>query len=180
MSWRMRQAAQRLWSGGIVAYPTEAVYGLGCDPFNQRAVQHLLELKQRPASKGLILLASDFDQIEACLDLTPALRQRLLAAWPGPVTWVTPANPELPDWLTVNGSVAVRVTAHPLAAALCRAFGGPLVSTSANPGGKRPARNPLNVRRYFPNADLLILHGETGGENRPTAIYNALNGKQLR
>lgn len=178
--WHLRQAARQLWLGGIVAYPTEAVYGLGCDPFNEHAVQRLLDLKQRPASKGLILLASDFAQIEPCLDLTPAMRKRMLATWPGPTTWIAPASPELPDWLVINGTVAVRVTAHPLAAALSRAFAGPIISTSANPSGRRPARNPLTVLRYFAKSDVLILHGSTSGANRPSAIYDAASGERRR
>lgn len=178
--WQLRQAIKQLRTGGIVAYPTEAVYGLGCDPFNQEAVRQLQELKRRPSGKGVILLASDFSQIAPCLELTPAMRDHMLASWPGPVTWVAPASPAVPDWLSVAGGVAVRVTAHPLAGALCRAFGGPLVSTSANPSSQRPARDPLTVLRYFADSAVLILHGTTGGEQRPSAIYDAASGARYR
>nr|MDQ2696242.1 Sua5/YciO/YrdC/YwlC family protein [Pseudomonadota bacterium] len=125
---RLRQAARILRQGGVIAYPTEAVYGLGCDPRNRRAVQRLLEIKRRPPAKGLILIAADLAQLEPFIDPLPPDRRRLLdAAWPGPVTWLVPAR-RAPVWLRGNHpTLAVRVTAHPLAAALCRAFGGAVV-----------------------------------------------------
>jgi L-threonylcarbamoyladenylate synthase len=178
--WPLRRAARRLQEGGIVAYPTEGVYGLGCDPFDAHAVERLFVLKRRPLHKGLILLAADFSQIEAFLEVTPAMRDRLLATWPGPVTWIVPVTKEMPDWLVRDGTVAVRVSAHPLAAALCRAFGGPIVSTSANPSGRPPARNALQTRRYFPRREAFVLTGATGGLNRPTPIYDARSGQRLR
>ncbi|TAN46999.1 MAG: tRNA threonylcarbamoyladenosine biosynthesis protein RimN [Methylococcaceae bacterium] len=178
--WQLRLTVRRLNAGGIIAHPTEAVYGLGCDPCNERAVQRLLALKTRPAHKGLILLAGDFVQIQPYLNIPPERYAQLLSSWPGPVTWVVPASSRLPSWLGVDGTIAVRVTAHPLSAALCRAFGGPLISTSANPGGKRPARDALSVRRYFPEANVLIVHGTTGGAARPSAIYDAVSGARLR
>jgi L-threonylcarbamoyladenylate synthase len=156
------------------------VYGLGCDPFDAQAVERLFDLKRRPQHKGLILLAADFAQIEAFLDLTPVMRERLLATWPGPVTWIVPVTKKMPDWLVRDGTVAVRVSAHPLAAALCRAFGGAIVSTSANPSGRPPARNALQTRRYFPDEKVLVLSGATGGLNRPTPIYDARSGQRLR
>lgn len=177
--WPLRRAARRLQEGGIVAYPTEGVYGLGCDPFNPEAVERLFDLKRRPQHKGLILLAADFSQIEPFLDLTPAMRDKLLATWPGPVTWIVPVTKEMPEWLARDGTVAVRVTAHPHAAALCRAFGGAIVSTSANPSGRPPARNAIHVRRYF-GKEVFVLAGATGGLNRPTPIYDARSGQRLR
>ena len=128
---------------------------------------------RRLTAKGLILIASDFRQLAAYLQpLGANPRRRVLATWPGPVTWLLPARPETPWWLTgKHGTLAVRVTAHPLAAALCAAAGGALVSTSANPSGLRPARSALRVRRMFGNGVDFILHGATGGRRgpRPTA-----------
>lgn len=178
--WPQRLAARRLCEGGIVAYPTEGVYGLGCDPFNANAVERLFALKRRPPHKGLILLAADFAQVEAYLDLTPELRDRLRATWPGPVTWIVPAKPDLPDWLTRDGAVAVRVSAHPPAAGLCRAFGGAIVSTSANESGRPPARNALQARRHFSANAVFVFAGPTGGLGRPTPIYDALSGRRRR
>jgi len=180
--WRLREAARVIHSGGILAYPTEAVYGLGCDPLDGDAVQRLLTLKVRPASKGLILIAADFNQLRPFIgQLEAPLMQRVLNSWPGPNTWILPAAEYLPDWLTgSHDSLAVRVTDHPVAAALCRSCDSPLVSTSANPSGYRPARTALTVRRFFPAGVDLIISGPLGAEGRPTRIRNATNGRLVR
>ena len=167
--------------GGVVAYPTEAVFGLGCDPLNKTAVHHLLALKQRPVSKGLILIAAEFSQLQHyVVELSPEQRLKLKLSWPGAVTWLIPARPQTPRWLRGNhAALAVRVTAHPVAAALCRLFGGPIVSTSANIAGRPPARNPLQVHLRCPGTDL-ILHGATSGLERPTPIQDAITGEAIR
>src|SRR5690606_32756593 len=118
------------------ACPTEAVWGLGCDPWNGLAVDRLLALKQRPMKKGLILVAADISQFSELLyDLPEDWQATLKASWPGPNTWLVPHRGRLPGWITgQHASVALRVTDHPLLAELC-ALTGPLVSTSANPSG---------------------------------------------
>lgn len=180
--WHIKLAALTIQGGGIVAYPTEAVYGLGCDPDNAEAVQRLLTLKQRPMHQGLILIAARFEQLHAYLrPLTSELRERVIPTWPGPVTWLLPARPETPPWLRGrHQTLAVRVTAHPLAAALCEAAGTPLVSTSANLSGRPPARNALGVRRIFGDQLDYILPGESGGLDKPTEIRDGLTGRQIR
>ena len=181
MSLQLRLAARVVLGGGIVAYPTEGVFGLGCDPLDAEAVFRLLALKERAVEKGLILIASDFEQLAGYLQpLGAAPRRRVLATWPGPVTWLLPARPETPWWLTGDhDTLAVRVTAHPLAAALCAAARGPVVSTSANPRGLPPARSALRVRRMFGKGVDYILHGATGGRKGPTQI-RSLDGATVR
>jgi len=180
--WHIRQAVRAIHGGGVIAYPTEAVFGLGCDPLDAQAVMRLLALKGRPAKKGLILIASSLEQLQPYLaPLTPALKRKLGATWPGPVTWLLPVRPETPWWLTGDhDTLAVRVTAHPLAAELCRAAGTPLVSTSANPAGHRPARDALAVQRMFGDGLNYILHGATSGQNRPSEIRDARTGTVVR
>jgi len=177
----LRRASRVLRAGGVIAYPTEAVYGLGCDPLNRTAVERLLAIKQRPVEKGLILVASRFDQLTPFVQVPDdTVMRRLRDTWPGPVTWLLPANPATPRWLRGrHASLAVRVTAHPLAAALCDAFGGPIVSTSANASGRPPARTALQARLRCPGVDLVV-HGATGGLTRPTAIRDAYSGETLR
>ncbi len=179
--WRLSQAVRHLRRGGVIAYPTEGVFGLGCDPCDEGAVAEILVLKGRPASKGLILIAADFDQLLPFVSVPPAaVLKRILASWPGPVTWILPAAPRVPAWLTGGRStLACRVTDHPVAARLCRAFGRPLVSTSANPTGRPPARSLLQVRRYF-GRRVLVIPGPLGGLEGPTPIYDALTGRCLR
>ncbi|MDH5178913.1 MAG: L-threonylcarbamoyladenylate synthase [Gammaproteobacteria bacterium] len=182
MSDRIAQATSILQQGGVIAYPTEAVYGLGCDPNRLDAVQRILDLKQRPAEKGLILVAADFSQLEAwLLPLEPAIRQRVLAAWPGPVTWLCPVRPEVSPLVRgTHATLAVRVSAHPLVQSLCKAFGGPLISTSANISDQPAARSAAEVQTIFGEQLDLIVEGELGESARPTEIRDALTNTIIR
>lgn len=177
----LRCAVNALRTGGVIAYPTEAVWGLGCDPFDEQAVRRLLALKQRAEAKGLIIIAADVRQIGPWLGaLTPAQQRDVLATWPGPYTWVVPA-PDAPTWLRGrHTSLALRVSAHPGVQALCHAWGGPLVSTSANLSGRPPARDPLELRRQFGDGLGYILPGRLGGDAKPTEIRDAVTGVVLR
>lgn len=179
---QLREAARVLRNGGLIAYPTEAVYGLGCDPLNPAAVLRLLALKRRPLEKGVILIAAEFTQLLPFIGVLPdALEKKVCATWPGPVTWLLPVDDTVPRWLRGgHDSLAVRVTAHPAAAALCRAFGGAIVSTSANIGGQAPARSPLAVQRIFGRQLGGILHAPLGGLDRPTAIRDGRSGRLVR
>ncbi len=178
---RLRLARRVVRAGGVVAYPTEAVWGLGCDPADRVAVETIFDLKGRSAAKGLILVAADLDQLEPWLQpLQGEARSRVLATWPGPVTWLLPARPGVPGWLRGGyPTLAVRVSAHPVVQALCRIVGGPLVSTSANRSGSRPARSALDVRRIFGTGVDLVIPGELGGRERPSEIRD-LSGRVLR
>ncbi len=174
---------QQLREENVIAYPTEAVFGLGCDPDSETAVERLLALKQRPREKGLILIAADFQQLEPYVDisaLSDIQRQTIFASWPGPVTWVLPAKTVTPDWLTGRfTSLAVRVSDHPLVKQLCLVFGKPLVSTSANLSGQPPCRTAREVAEQF-GEGFPVLNGEVGGRLNPSEIRDALTGEMLR
>lgn len=177
------QAAREILSrGGVIAYPTEAVYGLGCDPANPEAVQRLLALKHRSWRKGLILIAAELDDLAPWIaPLTADIRERVTSTWPGPVTWLLPAADDSPAFVRgAHDTVAVRVTAHPVAARLCRNWGGALVSTSANPGGGEPARDAAAVRALFGDSIDLVIEGDVGGLGQPTPIRDARTGKTIR
>jgi len=177
----LRRAANILRSGGVVAYPTESVFGLGCDPLEMPAVSRILEMKSRPIEAGLILLAATPEQLAAYIAPTPEERERMLAAWPGPVTWVVTAAQGVPEWITGGrDTIAVRVTAEPLAAALCAAAGTAVISTSANRRGRPPARSSLQVRMRLGSQVDYVLPGEVGGRERPTEIRDASSGHVLR
>jgi len=171
-------AARALRHGKIVAYPTEGVYGLGCDPRQRAAVARLLKLKRRRWQKGLILIAADPAQLAPYVADLPDIARR---TWPGPHTWLVPARPDCPRWLRgVHELIAVRITAHPLAAGLCRTAGMALVSTSANRAGAVPARFARDVRRRLGHRVDYVLAGRVGARKRPTPIRNALTGASLR
>ncbi len=177
-------AVAALRAGGVIAYPTEAVFGLGCDPRNSSACERLFALKQRPPTQGVLLIAATFDQVESFIDhaATPAQAiARARASWPGPHTWIFPRAADVPPWIAgTHAGIALRVTAHPPAAALCGAFGAALVSTSANRHGAAPALSADDVRRAF-GADLdAILNGNVGGLERPTPIRDAISGAIVR
>ncbi|WP_261843033.1 Sua5/YciO/YrdC/YwlC family protein [Aliamphritea ceti] len=181
--WHLRQAARAMHHGGVIAYPTEAVWGLGCDPYNLTAVQHLLAMKRRPMHKGLILVASDTQQIEVLLaSLTDTQREKVLATWPGPVTWVLP-DPAgvIPSWIKGDhSSVAVRVSAHLGVKALCETFGSFVVSTSANYASQEPARDKLKVNINFKCELAYVLPGELGSMAQPTQIRSLETDMLLR
>ena len=181
-SWQLKQAVRAIRSGAIVAYPTESVFGLGCDPDNMAAVWRLLALKQRPVDKGLILIAASYKQLLPYIaTVDDDVEKKVLASWPGPVTWLLPARPGVSPLLRgTHRSIAVRVSAHPVASALCSALGHPLVSTSANIAGGRPARDVLAVRRIFGDSVDYIVPGQVGGQERPTEIRDALTDKVVR
>lgn len=159
-------------AGGVVACPTEGVWGLSCDPGNEDAVLRLLDLKQRPVDKGLILVGYDMSQFDWLLrGLDRAATSKLQLSWPGPTTWLVPHRGRVPRWITGEfDTVAVRVTAHATMAALSRAFGGPLVSTSANLAGQQPAREQFQVWRYFGDGLDGVVPGRLGGGAGPTTI----------
>jgi L-threonylcarbamoyladenylate synthase len=181
-SWHLRPALLALRNGGIVAYPTEAVWGLGCEPQNERAVDRLLALKRRDWRKGLILIASDFSQLEPYIVMPSRnAMKRAMETWPGPATWVFPASEYAPLWVTGDqDSIAVRITAHPVASAVCAAYGGAIVSTSANRSGREPARSATEVRLQFPRGIDALVPGALGGLERPTTIRHVASGMILR
>ena len=146
-----RRIAAYIRRGGLIAYPTEPCYGLGCDRDNRTAVLRLLRLKQRPQRKGLILIAASYRQVARYLQpLTQAQQRQLHEAGEQAVTYLMPAHHSVPRWLRgAHGTLAVRLTAHPLAAQLCRSANSALVSTSANRSGQRPAKNYPQIPPLF-------------------------------
>ena len=180
-SWRIRQAVKALEQGGVIAYPTESVFGLGCDPWDEDAVMKLLTIKQRAWEKGLILIAADFNQLQDFIQpLSNELLTQLEKTWPGPVTWLLPAKADIPTYLCgQHRTIAVRVTAHKQTADLCRSFKSAIVSTSANLAGLPPAKTTHDVRWSIPDLDY-VLPGLCSGSTTPSEIRDAQTGKRIR
>ncbi|WP_410007634.1 Sua5/YciO/YrdC/YwlC family protein [Pseudoalteromonas holothuriae] len=171
-------------AGGIICYPTEAVFGLGCDPDNEKSVTQLLNVKQRDISKGLILIADNYGQCLSYVDdakIPMDKRADIFSSWPGPVTWLLPAKASTPKWLTGrNDTIAIRISAHPVVKALCQKLGKPLVSTSANISGQEPVHSLLQARQTFGEQIACFVAGDLGGNSAPSQIKHALSGATIR
>lgn len=182
--WQLTTALKALYQGKTIAYPTEAVWGLGCDPFNQQAVYRLLNTKNRPPEKGLILVAANADQIAPLLaPLSESQKNQLTQLAPNgrATTWLIPHYDSIPRWVTgEHDTVAVRISRHPVVHALCLAFGGMIVSTSANPASFRPALNQLQARCYFGRRIGAYVPGAVGKDAMPSQIRHLLTGEVLR
>ncbi|WP_298444539.1 L-threonylcarbamoyladenylate synthase [uncultured Ferrimonas sp.] len=178
------EAGLQIEQGGVIAYPTEAVFGLGCDPMNQAAVERLLQIKQRPVEKGLILVAASYGQLRPFVDeskLSDARRRDILERWPGPYTWVMPAKAGVPKWLTGQfDTLAVRVSDHPVVQDLCCAAGMPVVSTSANLTGQPALTDGHQVSEQLGHLLDGVVMGQVGGNLAPSTILDAQTGAILR
>lgn len=178
------QALNALNRGEVIAYPTEGVFGVGCDPDNSDAVRKLLQLKQRPEEKGLILIAADYEQLVPYIDesqLTEEQLARVKQSWPGPVTWIMPRSSRVSSLVSgQHQSIAVRVTDHPLVQKMCHAFAKPLTSTSANLTGQPACLTSEEVYQQFGREQILVLEGKTGGREKPSEIRDAKTLQVLR
>ena len=175
-------AAEQLRAGHVIAYPTEAVFGLGCDPTNETAVRKLLALKGRHESAGLVLIASDFSQLLPWIaDASSSLTDKAMQTWPGPVTWLFPRANNVPNFVAgEHETIAVRITAHQPSRDLCDAFGSALISTSANHTSAAPARSAADVDDYFGQSLGGILAGPLGDGGKPSEIRDLLTGAIIR
>lgn len=175
-------AAALLREGGVLAYPTEGVYGLGCDPDNRAAFEKIFAMKRRPPGQGVLLIAADFEQVRDWIgDAPESALARAGEIWPGAHTFIFPRSPRVPEWVAGGHSgIALRVTAHAPSAALCRAFGGPIVSTSANRHGESAARSAADIRAIFGDEPDGVLDAPLGGLDKPTPITDAVTGAIIR
>lgn len=180
----LEQTVVALHQGQVVAYPTEGVFGLGCDPDRPVSIEHLLALKQRDKAKGLILIAGDFAQLAPYVDLTTLSDERqesIFASWPGPVTWVLPVSERTSSWVSGEfNTVAVRVSDHSSVIDLCSAFGKPIISTSANLSGQPSAMTAHEVELQFGDQLAAVLDAPTGGRHKPSQIIDGLTGHVIR
>ncbi|MFP3029304.1 MAG: Sua5/YciO/YrdC/YwlC family protein [Arsenophonus sp.] len=177
ISLSFRNIISELNEGKIIAYPTEAVFGLGCDPDNDKVVRQLLSLKQRSWEKGLILIAENYKQLIPYIDinkLTNLQKEMMLSIESEAITWVVPARKDIPKWLTGKfDSLAVRITNFKLIKKLCFLYGKPLISTSANLNGLSPCRTKEEVIAQF-NGQISVLEGSIAGHKNPSEIRDIM------
>ena len=178
----LARAAAVIRAGGVVAYPVEACFGLGCDPRRPAALRRILRMKRRARAQGMILIADRAGRLAPFVDtFEVACREAMLASWPGRHTWLLPAAPRASRWLRGDhDTVAVRVTAHRGAAELCRLARTALVSTSANRSGRRMLRSAAAVRREFGYEVDCVVDGRIGGAGAPSVIRDGRSGELLR
>lgn len=176
------ELADIIRKGGVIAYPTEAVWGLGCDPFNETAVKRILALKSRPESKGLILIAGAQEELAPWLTtLDSRAAQRLVSINETPTSWVVPDTQITPSWVRgEHQSVAIRLSQHDPVQRLCAAFQGVIVSTSANPAGFDPAMSAEEVDAYFGDKIDAIFHAPLGEALKPSQVRDILTDKLFR
>ena len=175
-----RRASEILLGGGIIAYPTEGVFGLGCLPDDIDAVARILAIKERSPRKGLILIAAHTGQFDTWID--QAVRGALPEPDPRrPVTWIVNPSARVPAVVTGdNPGLAVRITTNPIAAAVCLAVDMPIVSTSANVSGRPVARNSFVLHRNFGHLVDYVVPGECGPASGPSEIRELETGRVLR
>ncbi|CAL4043415.1 Threonylcarbamoyl-AMP synthase [Buchnera aphidicola (Takecallis arundicolens)] len=167
----------------IIAYPTEAVFALGCNPDSDDAIINLLKLKNRSKRKGLILVAASYNQLIPYINecrLSDFQKQKIFSLYSGFITFLVPARSNISNWITgFSNLVAVRVTKHPVVKRLCLYYGKPIISTSANFTGMPESRTVKDVLKYF-GSDIPILDGNIGNFLYPSKIFNILTGEYVR
>lgn len=173
----LNTTVQVLSSGKIIGYPTEGVWGLGCDPDNKLAVARLLKLKGRSEDKGFILVGSKISHLEKYANLN-RYKKTFQSKWPGPHTLIFPTK-IAPEWITGGKqSVALRLSKHKTIVKICEAFEGAIVSSSANVEGEPPAKTPEEVKKNFP--EIFLVKGRTGCLKGPTPIQDVVSKELLR
>ena len=173
----IHKAGRIIRSGGIVSYPTEGVFGLGCLPDDIRAIERILTIKQRSPAQGFILIAANSAQLRHWLDTDLEIPSDALH----PITWIAPASIAVPPWIKgQHDSVAVRVTTHPVAAALCVAADSAIVSTSANVSGQASVTSAYVLRRRFHDLVDYVVPGRCGTAPGPSEIRDLISNKTLR
>ena len=176
----IRHAAHVIRHGGIIAYPTDTIYGLGCDPFNVDAVERINTIKQRPANKQFILLAGHIDQIRSLIVLDND-QESLISESTEPTSWIVTASHHAPDWLIdKNNTLTFRISKHDIVQKLCNALGHAVISTSANISGKAPAKNSLEIHRYFHGKVDKILASNQKLTARPSKIIRLCDNHVIR
>ncbi|MDA9558110.1 Sua5/YciO/YrdC/YwlC family protein [Vibrio sp.] len=181
---KVKAVLQALEEGDVIGYPTEGVFGIGCDPDNIDAIEKLLAIKERPVEKGLILIAANYTQLQPYIDELRLSKENIIdmqASWPGPYTWIVPASSKVSKWVSGQfDTVAVRIIEHKGIQELCLAYGKPITSTSANLTGQPPCMTAEDVEEQLGSQLGAIYFGKVGGRNNPSEIRDARTGNVLR
>jgi L-threonylcarbamoyladenylate synthase len=176
----LSHAAHIIRHGGIIAYPTDTIYGLGCDPYDADAVSRLNDIKQRPQDKQFIVLAGHIDQVKPLVDIDQEQQHKISQATE-PTSWVIEAKPSAPSWLiSDSGTITIRISKQADVQRLCHILGHAIISTSANPSGKAPARNALELHKYFHHSVDKILASNQKLTARPSKVIRLCDNHIIR
>jgi L-threonylcarbamoyladenylate synthase len=161
------QAVEFLKNGDVIAYPTETIYGLGADVVNRKAIKKIYDLKARDYGLPVSILVADIAMLREFVEEVPEQALSLMRRfWPGALTILFPANDKIPKGLVTNtGRVGVRISSHPIAAALVKTFGKPITTTSANLSGFPPSLSVKHIQKYFGDKIPCLVDG---GECEPS------------
>ncbi len=179
--WALNRFSNAVLQGAVFGYPTDTIWGFGCHPLIASSVSRILQIKNRPVHKGLILLSSRLEYCEAYIDAATELLQTIACPAKRPVTWLVNASPACPVWLRgQHPTIAIRMTDHPFVQAICDRRGSPIVSTSANRAGKSSVRNLVQLRKQFAGELDFMIAGYETGSGQQSEIKFLANGKSLR
>lgn len=176
------EAARILAGGGVVAHPTETLYGLAVNPWSPEGILKLSALKERDPSSGYIIIAAGLEQARRLVaPEDPAIFEVLAAGfWPGPLTLVLPPSREAPGAAAgARAGIALRVTSDPVAEGLVRAFGRPVTSTSANRSGKLPATTAAEVAAIFGAGVDLVIDGGARARGLPSTLLDLTSAEPV-
>ena len=170
-----------LKSGEVIGYPTEAVYGIGCDPWNQSSVEKIAKIKGRKKRQTFLMVASSIDQLTDLIDIS-RLSSQVKSSWPGHTTWLIKAKENVPYWLQdeQTNKVGVRISNHPLVRELCSEYGKPIISTSANISGKEEIKNQQEFIRTFSSNINYLVDGDLGDYDKASMIIDMETNRKIR
>ena len=174
-------ASNLLADGKIIIYPTESIFGIGCDPWNEKSVKKIYKIKGRPLNKPMIIIGTDLIQMKRLIDID-SITSTVKNTWPGHTTWLIPSKVDCPEWLKDNasGRVAVRISNHQVVKRICEEFSMPLISTSANKSNYKPSKDRKDVESIFTSEIDYIVEGDLGGNEDPSIIKDMLTGVIIR
>ncbi len=172
------EAISILKNGGLIIYPTEGVYGLGCDALNEKSVKEVFKIKFRSHEKSFITICSDISQLDGLIH-SDYMTDKKITKFDF-TTWIIPIDDSCPCWLSKDDNIAVRISNHPVVKDLCNGLGKPLISTSANISNQEYENNLNHISKLFDKKVECIVEGKLGGKNTPSKIIDIVTGSVLR
>jgi L-threonylcarbamoyladenylate synthase len=169
---KIARAARVIKGGGVIIFPTETVYGLGCSPFNKKAVKRIFELKGRASKKPLAVIVENFKQVKQLTKkISPRAKDLMTRFWPGPLTLILYKSNKIPNYVTCGSKkIGIRMPDHPITLELLKACRMPIVATSANKSGSTPPLTAGKALKQIKDVDMAIDGGRTSFKKASTVV----------